>query len=1219
MDKGIERSSGSPLLQDIAVDTDGKVYIGGYFDMRFSDEELVNHVAVWNGTEWTALGTGLGTSTTQGINAVFSDGKNIYFGGAFSVNGLQNQAIWNEDLDFTLPSNPGVYIFDYESNPVMSDSYQIRIHFSQAITGFTESDISITNATITYFEELSADQYFRITVSPISDGQITVTVPANSATNTDALPNVVSNTYKNIYFDGDENWFFDFDGIVEGEVYDIIHSDLDGKIYFCGGFLQVNGNTDMKCIARWNPRNNTWEQIPGIDYTHENFIRCMVQDDEGNIYVGGDFNTIAGIPAGRVAKFNVLEGTWESLKDENFFEESQMRGPETGGVYAIAYHNDYIYVGGWTFNSTDASLLYIRRFNTLSKTWENVGSGVDAKVSALCFDDSGNLYAGGDFTNYVAKFDGVNWTNLAEGVNGSINDLKFYNGDLYVGGFFTKVGNDIRSQGIAKWNGTSWEAMGEGIDNSSISPSVYGISISESGKVYIGGYFDLRFSDDLKINHVAVFENDDWSPLGYGLANSSTQGINTVYAYGNDVFFGGAFTRPIVNGILNQALWNENIDFTQDFAPAVSITTSETKITANTSFEVTIKFTEEVELFQKTDISVNNGGVISLTQEVDPRVYTAVISPLVDGKVEIFMLENNVKDFTNNYNLASDTLTIIYSSVLAELDKNWFFEFDGLINGEVYDICKSDIDGKIYFAGGFLSVDGNSNMKNFVRYVPSTNTWEQVPGITSSFSNFVRCIAQDANGNLFIGGDFSSVNSMSVGRVAKFDVANGTWSALEDVNFFETSQKKGPNSGGVYAITVSGDYVYIGGHTFNSSDAAYLYLRRFNTVANTWESAGTGVDAKVTSLTTDDLGNVYAGGIFTNAGGVAVNNIAKFDGTNWTALAEGTNSEVLDLEYSNGNLYVGGFFTKVGNDIRSQGIAEWNGTSWNAMGKGIDNSQISPSVYGIAVDTDNNVYIAGYFDLRFSDDAKVNHCAMFDGTDWIALGSGLGQTGTQGVNALYADGDNIYAGGAFAKPSGGTQNTAIWNKTIDFTPDVAPSVAIYSFDNEVTMSNPIEVIIEFSEEITGFDISQIEVTNGTAANLSEIITNQKIMFEITPTAEGEITVNYTANQVMDLNGNQNSAAIEFTITYDATIDIESNTKKIAVIYPNPSKDFITIVLPESDMYSDVKIINLQGSIIYQNRINSSEKINITNLSTGIYILEVNTGNSVYRNKFIKVD
>jgi hypothetical protein len=57
---------------------------------------------------------------------------------------------------------------------------------------------------------------------------------------------------------------------------------------------------------------------------------------------------------------------------------------------------------------------------------------------------------------------------------------------------------------------------------------------------------------------------------------------------------------------------------------------------------------------------------------------------------------------------------------------------------------------------------------------------------------------------------------------------------------------------------------------------------------------------------------VYAGGFFTTAGGVAANYIAKWDGANWSALGSGTNHPVLAIAVSGGEVYAGGYFNFAG-------------------------------------------------------------------------------------------------------------------------------------------------------------------------------------------------------------------------------------------------------------------------------------------------------------------
>ena len=67
--------------------------------------------------------------------------------------------------------------------------------------------------------------------------------------------------------------------------------------------------------------------------------------------------------------------------------------------------------------------------------------------------------------------------------------------------------------------------------------------------------------------------------------------------------------------------------------------------------------------------------------------------------------------------------------------------------------------------------------------------------------------------------------------------------------------------------------------------------------------------------------------------------IAKWDGTNWSALVPGTglDSYVASLcVFDSGSgpaLYAGGNFTHAGG-VSARGIAKWNGTSWYALGSG---------------------------------------------------------------------------------------------------------------------------------------------------------------------------------------------------------------------------------------------------------------------------------------------
>jgi hypothetical protein len=195
-----------------------------------------------------------------------------------------------------------------------------------------------------------------------------------------------------------------------------------------------------------------------------------------------------------------------------------------------------------------------------------------------------------------------------------------------------------------------------------------------------------------------------------------------------------------------------------------------------------------------------------------------------------------------------------------------------------------------------------------------------------------------------------------------------------------------------------------------------------------WVSMGglPGANGQVSAAVTDGSGNLYIGGEFTTAGGIAANHIARWNGSSWSALGSGMSGSypyVLALAVSGNTLYAGGEFTTAGGNAANY-IAQWNGTNWSALGSGVG-IYIGgfPFVYALAV-SGGTLYAGGNFTTAGG--SAANYSAQWNGTNWSALGSGMNYI----VSALAVTGSTLYAGGGFTTAGGSAANDiARWNGT----------------------------------------------------------------------------------------------------------------------------------------------------------------------------------------------
>jgi hypothetical protein len=173
-----------------------------------------------------------------------------------------------------------------------------------------------------------------------------------------------------------------------------------------------------------------------------------------------------------------------------------------------------------------------------------------------------------------------------------------------------------------------------------------------------------------------------------------------------------------------------------------------------------------------------------------------------------------------------------------------------------------------------------------------------------------------------------------------------------------------PPLGGVQEINLN-DYFNL----FNASnntidvpvDSGTTSVLNNNLPYTDYASLLSGVDGSVNAIILDAGGDLYVGGDFTTAGGNPANNIAKWDGSAWSALGTGLDGAVYALTFdNNGVLYAGG-------DM-SGNLSKWDGTTWTSLGAGLDGP-----VYALTVDTQTNIlYFGGLFSVPYSNIASIN-------------------------------------------------------------------------------------------------------------------------------------------------------------------------------------------------------------------------------------------------------
>lgn len=618
------------------------------------------------------------------------------------------------------------------------------------------------------------------------------------------------------------------------EIYALVVVD---DLLYAGGarFTQIDG-VASNALAAYDPATQRWQALAGGVATCYSddcsslsaaTVRAISAGPDGKLYVGGDFNYAANeeafVPVYGVAAWDPTMAAWSALG-------SGLADDEIGNYYGTALSftvsGTDLYVGGQFKTAGGLAANSIARWSTKQAEWHALAAGFVtqygslARVPALAVVNE-TLYAGGDFdgagtltVKRLAQYDlgAETWAPVATGLEegATVSALASTpDGTLFVAGDFDYAGS-VAANRIAKWTGDEWQALGLGVQWSSIPGQIAAAAVAADGRVYVGGYFTNIGGQPF--TNVAVWDGEQWSALGDGLGTSSDE-IYAVAIHGDEVYFGGKFSKAGAISANNIARWNTT---SAEWRALGSGIPSGGQVNA-------LAFDQDGVLYVGGDFDAAGNVPAEDVARWDPQ--------------------------QNQWATLGAGIDFAYGAVYAlAVDSSGVFiggDFDSIVVGE----AEQPVNGLVYWdrAADELSYFGTGLTKM---------------GYSDRVSGTVLALALTDDGQeLYIGGEFDQAGDNAANHVAVLTTEG--WAALGD--------SVGGTDAKVQALYTAGDAVYIGGFFEVAGTVTANNLGKWDRSAQQWESLGSGIaladydDGVLALAGVDDV--LYVGGRFLAAGG----------------------------------------------------------------------------------------------------------------------------------------------------------------------------------------------------------------------------------------------------------------------------------------------------------------------------------------------------------------
>ena len=585
-----------------------------------------------------------------------------------------------ETATFTITVSAAVVVNITGPAVVQKDSFDVSITFSEDVTGFEQTDVTVGNGSVTALS--GSGSGYTATITPAASGTVTVDVPADVAAGSAGTGNEAAGRFsakvflpRSIRFDGPttvrtaedpfqvkaifseapesyrfEPWNCTMSYTGEGPVFDLTltpgYTNEDDR----------KGSWPYPCRVK-----ATWFGVAKGPSTQRVEYKVWVDADPPRFwYTSG----ITGPTAPQNGPFNVGIGVTEGHLVGFEAEDITV---VNGSVTSFKANSDYGQY--YTLQITPAASGIVRvhvgaaKFRDLAG-WDNKASrtySVLADLDAPTVSISGPTVAqNGPFDATITFSEDV--TGFEQGDvtvgNGSVTAFSG-SGDKYTATIAPAATGEVTvdveaATAVDRVNRENTLASRYSVQADLDAPTV---SISGPAEAQNGPFnATITFSED-----VTGFEQGDVAVGNGSVAAFSGSGDGytaTITPAGSGTVTVDVTARAArdLAGNGNTAATRYSVQADVDL-PSVSITGP--AATQTGAFDVYLTFSEDVTGFEQGDMTVGNGSVAAFSGSGDS--YVATITPMASGLVTVDVAANAAKDAVGNGNAAADRFTVTAS------------------------------------------------------------------------------------------------------------------------------------------------------------------------------------------------------------------------------------------------------------------------------------------------------------------------------------------------------------------------------------------------------------------------------------------------------------------------------------------------------------------------------------------------------------------------------